>query len=82
MADVNAGDPDLPRAGRRDDRGVADAAVVTLTTGGTGETNPAAGHRRTGAHHVAHVERSGADLQHGYVGVERAKGSYNKLGRF
>ena len=33
MDDGNAGEPDLYRTGRRDDRGVADAAGVALPTG-------------------------------------------------
>ena len=33
----NAGQPDLYRTGCRDGRGVADAAGVALTTGGSGE---------------------------------------------
>jgi hypothetical protein len=34
--------------------GSATAELDPLTTGGSGETKPAAGHRRTGARHVAH----------------------------
>jgi len=46
--------------------GRGDALARALTTGGAGGTNPAAGpstYRR--AHHVAHVEHSGADLRRG-----------------